>query len=201
MWFMADPKAAVRSWWFILPDHGVCQQLGCRFSLLPTHDVPSMCGQVAIELQDGAVLSWDGRNVMHCSSVPDADTDLYSAWCSAQQAAMNRHDEDEALREELKQRCVPGGIERPTYQEGDKAGLLWQTSLGEVRSYEVEITEVLPNKKLLVTDLKASQRVEMRTFGDIGEVHRFRHDFRVRLHMQFKFARVSKSHERYPRDR
>ena len=83
---------------------------------------------------------------------------------------MNRHDEDQALHDELKERCVPGGIEKPTYKEGDKAGLLWQTSLGEVRSYEVEITEVMPNKELLVTDLKASGKKKSKKKSDKGHV-------------------------------
>jgi len=109
---------------------------------------------VAIELQDGVALSWDGREVMHCSSVPDADCSVLSAWCSAQNAAINRHHEDEALRNELKERCVPGGVEMPMYMEGDTAGLLWKTSVSETRSYNVEVTKVLPNNELLVTDLK-----------------------------------------------
>lgn len=51
MWVMNDPRLpAPKSWFFLLPDVGL-----------------------AIELWDGVAISWDGREVRHCTAVQECD--------------------------------------------------------------------------------------------------------------------------------
>jgi len=114
----------VKSWWFLLPEHGV-----------------------AIELCDGACISWDGRVLMHCSSCPVATVDLYSVWSSVPAAVLKRHAEDSACAESLKKRAAPRLPGEPshhvTFERGEVARLLWRTKGSEqLRSYKVTVQHV-----------------------------------------------------------
>jgi hypothetical protein len=88
----------ITSWWFLLPEHGI-----------------------AIELCDGAAISWDGRAVIHCSSVPNSPTALYSLWCSVPATAVARHEGDVECKVQLK----ASAGQKQQLHKGDKCHLLW----------------------------------------------------------------------------
>ena len=103
-------------------------------------------------LSDGAVISWDGRAVKHCSSVPDAETDLYSLWCSVPNAAVKQHTKDAHVHEQLRKRCVEGGIKRHAWKKGEKGQLLWLTKTYDEKVYDVIIEEVFANGEIRVKE-------------------------------------------------
>ena len=90
-WVVDNSAAQIRSWYFLLPQHGI-----------------------AIELCDGCAISWDGRAVYHCSGVPDADTDLYSVWTSVSARVANAAGRTDDALAALKTRSAPrdGGHSR-----------------------------------------------------------------------------------------
>ena len=133
-WYADDPQAKITSWWFVLPEHGV-----------------------AIELQDGALISWDGRVVLHCSSVPQATTDLFSVWTSVPAAAERQHDMDASMHNTLRARCIEGGIKHYKYKIGEKVRLLWQTPTGHEKTYLGTVEKLFPNGKILFMETMAKQ--------------------------------------------
>ena len=89
---------------------------------------------------------------MHCSSVPDAKTDLYSLWCSVPHAAEKQHTKDTHVHEELRKRCAKGGVRRHPWKKGEKAWLLWLTKTHNEKVYDVTIEEVFRNGEIRVKE-------------------------------------------------
>jgi len=132
MWIADGMMNQVSSWWFVLPMHGI-----------------------AVELCDGVIISWNGSEVMHCSSVPCASCDVYSVWCSVPKSVLKRHAVDEHCKETLAlraKRCAPSESQRVQFAVGDKCLLLWRSGTSKVRSYDVAVDCVFGDGRVRVRE-------------------------------------------------
>lgn len=83
-WYVNGRANTVKGWWFVLPDYSI-----------------------VVELTDGVCISWDGRVVSHCTSVPQCPHDVYALWCSAPKAVITQMKLVSTCKSILQKRALP----------------------------------------------------------------------------------------------
>ena len=133
-WYVQGNGNQVRSWWFLLPQHGL-----------------------AIELCDGACISWDGRDITHCTAASltlGEDCKLYSLWCSVHQTLIDQVGLDASVRDALRRRQRDADSAR--FATGDDCYLLWRSGRQmAVQAIRVSVRRVCVDGSVVVRELAA----------------------------------------------
>ena len=90
---------------------------------------------LAIELSEGASISWDGRHISHCTSVPHDVSDgdaLYSVFFSVSSKAEQADTRSREMLEAERHRARVGGAQRP-FRVGDRVWARWYPCPGSGR--------------------------------------------------------------------